>query len=182
MDTAVLIAIVLIAALVLGGVAYAIWSRQQRSSRLRKEFGTEYDHAVNEYGSKGKAEDELLSRQERVQRLHIQPLSTQESEFYLEQWRSVQSHFVDDPKGSLKEADDLVGQVMEKRGYPVADFDQRASDVSVEHPAVVTNYRAAHEISRASEADRASTEEMRRAMQYYRSLFDDLLATAEVRR
>lgn len=118
----------------------------------------------------------------RVERLRIVPLNYEDVERFSGEWRVVQARFVDNPKSALKEADELVGKVMERRGYPVGDFEQRAADVSVDHAEVVTNYRTAHEITMRSEKGNATTEEMRQAMHHYRALFDDLLQTAEVRR
>jgi hypothetical protein len=64
---------------------------------------------------------------------------------------------------------------MEARGYPVGDFEQRAADVSVDHPTVLEHYRAAHEIARRHAQGQASTEDLRQAMVNYRTLFAELL-------
>jgi hypothetical protein len=180
MDTTTVIVIVALAAILLVAFGLIWWaSRSKQTSNLRSSFGSEYDRTVEETGDRRQAERELRERQQRVERLHIVPLSYEDVERYSGEWRVVQAHFVDSPKSALKEADDLVGKVMDKRGYPVGDFEQKAADVSVDHPDVVTNYRTAHEIARR---DDATTEEMRQAMQHYRALFDDLLQTAEARR
>jgi FtsZ-interacting cell division protein ZipA len=180
MDTTTIIVIVALAAILLVAFGLIWWAtRARQSSNLRSTFGSEYERTVEETGDRREAERELRRRQERVERLRIVPLSYEDVERYSGEWRVVQARFVDNPKSALKEADDLVGNVMEKRGYPVNDFEQRAADVSVDHPDVVTNYRTGHEIARR---DDATTEEMRQAMQHYRALFDDLLQTAEVRR
>ena len=123
------------------------------------------------------AEAELSDRQKRREELDVKPLSPGARERYVELWQATQARFVDDPGGAITEADLLIQQVMRERGYPVEDFEQRAADVSVDHPDVVNNYRAAHGISIAHERERASTEDLRRAMVHYRSLFDDLLET-----
>lgn len=182
MDTIVMVAII-IAVVAVAGLAMAWFGAQKRKTDgLRSNFGSEYDRTVGDVGDRRRAEQELKSRQERVQRLHIKPLSHDQVQTYAAEWREVQARFVDDPKAALHEADELVGQVMEKRGYPVGDFEQQAADVSVDHADVVTNYRTAHRISKASDDGGATTEEMRQAMHHYRALFDDLLQTAEARR
>ena len=183
MDTMTIVAMVVIVAAVLLAIgSFMWWSSQKKSERLRENFGDEYDRTVAQSGDRRAAEKELTQRQERIEKLRIKPLTADECNTFLDQWHKVQGRFVDDPKSALHDADDLVGKVMEKRGYPVGDFEQRAADVSVDHPDVVTNYRLAHNISKASDQGNATTEEMRQAMQSYRSLFDDLLQTAEVRR
>jgi hypothetical protein len=182
MDTTAIIAIVVIALLVLGA-AFMWWSSQNRRTKeLQSTFGHEYDRTVGEAGSRRDAERELQERQQRVQRLRIKPLTHEEVRAFDEEWQGVQAHFVDDPKGAIKDADTLVGRVMDKRGYPVGDFEQKAADVSVDHPSVVTHYREAHRISVASDRADATTEELRQAMQHYRALFADLLQTTEARR
>jgi hypothetical protein len=183
MDTMLIVAIVIAIAAglaLLGGV----WmlAQNRRSGRLRSEFGSEYDYAVGEAGDRRTGEKELRERRERVQKLHIVPLSREDAEHFGNEWREVQTRFVDDPRAAIDDADKLVGRVMEKRGYPVGDFERQAADVSVDHAELVTNYRAAHQISLASEQGSATTEDMRQAMVHYRALFDDLLQTSEVRR
>jgi hypothetical protein len=140
---------------------------------LRKKFGPEYDRAVLTHGSK--AEDKLADREKRIEKLNIRDLDPMGRERYSKQWQSVQSRFVDSPKGAVAEADDLVSSVMTARGYPVADFDQRAADISVDHPRVVQNYRSAHEIALRAGRDAATTEDLRTAMIHYRSLFEELV-------
>ena len=160
-------------------IAVAVWlyTQKRRTEQLRTSFGPEYDRAVREQHDTGKAEQVLEERKERVERLHIRPLSEQDRERFAERWRSVQAQFVDDPKGATTEADRLVGEVMQARGYPVGDFEQRAADVSVNHPRVVEHYRAAHGIAQRQERGEAETEDLRQAMVHYRALFEDLLET-----
>ena len=168
------IVIVLIAVLAL---LYAR-KRKNTTAELRKKFGPEYDRAVLVHGAGRKAEAKLEDREKRVEKLNIRDLDPIEHERFLKQWESVQSRFVDSPKGAVTEADDLVSSVMKARGYPVSDFDQRAADVSVDHPRVVENYRTAHEIAlRVAKVgkDEATTEELRTAMIHYRSLFEELV-------
>ena len=105
-------------------------------------------------------------------RRHAAPAERDRS---IESWRAVQARFVDDPGQAIADADRLVTEVMRVRGYPVTDFEQRAADVSVDHPRVVENYRAAFAIARRSEGGEASTEELRQALVYYRALFEELL-------
>lgn len=157
-------------------IAMAIVGVQRnRSAALRKKFGPEYDRTVKETGSRAQAESELAQREKRVKRMHIEELPAGARTRYTEEWRTVQQRFVDEPKGALLNADKLVTSVMRDRGYPTADFDQNVADLSPDHPQVLNNYRAAHGIVERVETGQASTEEMRQAIVYYRSLFDDLL-------
>ncbi len=149
--------------------------RRNTTADLRKKFGPEYDRAVLLHGTGRKAEEKLEDREKRVEKLNIRDLDPIEHARFLKQWESVQSRFVDSPKGAVAEADDLLSSLMKARGYPVSDFDQRAADISVDHPRVVENYRSAHEIALRVGKDQASTEELRTAMIHYRSLFEELV-------
>ncbi len=166
--------ILVIAILVVAALGWYLL-RQQRSKKLRSQFGREYDRAVHQYGDRPKAEEALEARQKRMEKFHIHPLSAHERERFGDQWHDVQSRFVDDPAGSVSEADRLVCAVMIARGYPMSDFDRRADDLSVDHPHVVSNFRAAHGIAVRHEKGQASTEDLRKALVYYRDLFDELL-------
>jgi hypothetical protein len=139
------------------------------------EFGPEYDRAVLTHGSQRKAEAKLADREKRVEKLNIRDLDPTEHERFSKRWEAVQSRFVDSPKGAVAEADDLVSSAMKARGYPVSDFDQRAADISVDHPRVVENYRSAHAIALRVGKDAATTEDLRTAMIHYRSLFEELV-------
>jgi len=149
--------------------------RRSTTAELRKKFGPEYELAVRKHGSERKAEAKLADRQERVEKLNIRDLDPGERERFSKQWESVQSRFVDSPRGAVAEADDLVSSLMKTRGYPVSDFDQRAADISVDHPRVVENYRLAHEIVLRVGKDQATTEDLRTAMIHCRSLFEELV-------
>ena len=167
---------VLIAVVLIGAVAWITFSRV-RSQRLRERFGPEYDRTVRTEGTVRKAEAELDARARRVKSLHIRPLSPSDTTRFDTAWRAVQARFVDDPQGAVTEADRLVGEAMAARGYPVGEFEQRVADISVDHPDVVVNYRAAREIAQQHAQGRASTEDLRQAMVHYRALFHDLLET-----
>ncbi len=158
-------------------VAAAAWYfiLQRRSTRLRTRFGPEYDRAVAEYGGRAKAENALLSRERRREKLDIHSLTPGQRERFAQQWHTVQAHFVDDPPGSIREADNLVSDVMKTRGYPTSEFDHRAEDLSVDYPHVVRNYRQAHDIAVRQQRGQATTEDLRKAMVCYRELFDELL-------
>ncbi|HVB56303.1 MAG TPA: hypothetical protein VNE63_07740, partial [Candidatus Acidoferrales bacterium] len=169
----VLAAVLIVIAVVL--VWLYVRKRRRNTAALRQKFGPEYDRAVLAHGSERKAESKLEDREKRVEKLKIRDLDPTEHERYSKQWEAVQSRFVDSPKGAVAEADDLVSSVMKVRGYPVADFDQRAADISVDHPRVVENYRSAHEIALRLGKDQASTEDLRTAMIYYRTLFEELV-------
>jgi FtsZ-interacting cell division protein ZipA len=168
----VVVAIVAIAALAIVGWLY---SRQRRSTRLRQRFGPEYDRVVRQEGDQRKAEGLLEFRAKRRERLPIRPLEGTQRDAFADRWIAVQSHFVDDPKGAVTDADRLISEVMAARGYPMSDFDQRAADISVDHPQVVENYRAAHNIALRHGRGEASTEDLRKAMVHYRSLYEQLL-------
>lgn len=168
-----LLALILLV-LVIGGVVWIVMQRQ-RTVRLKKRFGTEYGRTIQELGSRTKAESELARREERVAGLRIVPLSAADAARFSKAWNVLQGRFVDNPKGVVVEADELVRDVMLKRGYPMGDFERRAADISVDHPAVVTNYRAAQAIAARDARGEADTEELRRAVVHYRTLFDELL-------
>jgi hypothetical protein len=169
------IVILIVAVLVVIGIAVMVMRSRERE-RLREHFGSEYEHQVEAAGgSKARAEAELLKREKRVQKLDIKPLPARERDRYADEWQQVQARFVDDPERSIALADALVAEVMSARGYPVQDFEQRAADISVEHPKVVENYRAAHEIAVRHSRGAADTEDLRAALLGYRSLFEELL-------
>jgi len=174
-----IIAVVLVVVLV-GAVLAPGFARRQRARRLHDQFGVEYDHTVEAMGGKKKAHAELDGRKKHVDDLDIRPLSTTERERYLADWTAVQSKFVDEPGKAIVDADRLITEVMQVRAYPVSDFEQRAADVSVSYPSLVTNYRAARDIAVKNEQHQADTEELRQAMLYYRSLFEELLGPEAV--
>jgi hypothetical protein len=147
-----------------------------RTKNLKSKFGPEYERAVREQGSTFKAERELENRTKRIEKLSIHSLSPEQSSQFAAEWRSTQEKFVDDPRGAVAAADNLVHRTMKARGYPIAgEFDDRVADLSVDHPFVVENYRAAHEIAARDMRNPASTEDLRLAMKHYRALFEDLL-------
>ena len=168
--------IIVVAVLVIAGLILApIFARRRRSQNLRNKFGSEYDHTVEVAGDEKKAEAELKEREKRVKSLNILPLSASDRERYLVDWADVQSKFVDEPGQAILDADRLIMEVMQLRAYPLADFEQRAADISVIYPNLVSNYRAARTIAVKNEQQLADTEELRQAMIYYRSLFEELL-------
>ncbi len=177
MDTNTLLLIVLavvVVAIVL--IAAAIGNRKRRSEELRERFGPVYDQTVQESGGdKERAEQELKAREKRVEAFDIHPLNTKERDRFQEEWRSTQAEFVDAPDRAVGDADRLIQQVMKAEGYPIGDFDQRAADISVDHPNVVMHYRAAHELALKNEKGKATTEDLRQAMVHYRALFENLL-------
>jgi hypothetical protein len=174
MNNAVII-VLAVALIVAIGVAVWMYMQKRRTDTLRSDFGPEYERAVHEHRDQRAAEHELEQRRERFYQLNIQSLPAAERDRFAEQWRSVQAQFVDDPNGATTEADHLVGEVMQARGYPVGDFEQRAADVSVHHPRVVEHDRAAHAIAIRNRRGSADTEDLRQAMVHYRALFEDLL-------
>jgi hypothetical protein len=165
---------VLLIALILAALAWLIVQRK-RSQRLKRRFGPEYDLAVSEFRSQSKAEAELIARENRVARLKIVPLAPADASRFSQAWNSLQGRFIDSPKGVVTEADHLVQELMTKRGYPMGDFERMAADISVDHPTVVAAYRAARSIAARDVRGEADTEELRKAVIHYRTLFDELL-------
>ena len=165
-------------------IIVAVWwplmARRKRSERLQGQFGPEYDHTVQVLGDEKQARTELEKRQKHVEALNIRPLTANEHKRYLADWVAVQSKFVDEPDQAVVDADRLIMEVMRLRAYPVSDFEQRAADISVSYPTLVSNYRAARVIALKNQEHHAETEELRQAMIYYRSLFDELLVTDAV--
>jgi hypothetical protein len=174
MSTELIIALVAITLIVLG-LGFWFFTRRKTTEHLRERFGPEYDNTVRTLRSQQRAEAELSKREERVSKLQIVTLPRTERDRYQENWLAVQSRFVDEPERALGDANRLVQDVMRRCGYPMADFEQSAADISVDHPHVVENYRAATRIVDRSERSAASTEELRQALVHYRALFDDLL-------
>ena len=170
----ILIIVLLVIVAALAALAWVLY-RQQRSRKLRSHFGPEYERAYRQYGGAKEAEDALAARQKRVEKIHIHSLTNLERDRFADLWHSVQSRFVDDPSGSIREADRLVIDLMQARGYPMADFERRAEDISVDYPHVVNNYRTGHTIALTDQNGRVSTEELRKAFVCYRDLFDELL-------
>jgi hypothetical protein len=173
MDTGLLVAILVV--IVLLALLAFFAGRQRRSRQLQDKFGPEYDRTVEQAGDRRAAEAELLDRTERREQLDIVSLDPEARTRYLEAWRNTQAQFVDEPAEATREADRLITSVMRDRGYPVDDFDQRAADISVDHPQVVDDYRAAHAIAARNDRSEASTEDLRQALVHYRSLFEELL-------
>lgn len=168
-------ALIIVAAVVLLGVVAFTLLRGRRTRRLQKRFGPEYDRAAQMSDGKRQAEDELVAREKRRGMLDIHELDSEARARYAERWRRVQEEFVDSPDDAVARADALVNAVMADKGYPMEDFGLRAVDISVDHPQVVENYRAAHRVFVAMEDGDVTTEQERQAMRHYRSLFDDLL-------
>ncbi len=171
-QTALIVAAIVIAALIVAGV---LLMQRRRSEHLQSQFGPEYERAVEETGSRRKAEAELADREKRVEKLDIRPLDPATRRGFMERWAEVQARFVEDPPRAVMFADALLAEVMTARGYPVKDFDQRAADISVGHPEVVEHYRSAHEIAVRHSREEASTEDLRQAMIHYRALFEELV-------
>jgi hypothetical protein len=178
--TYIIIIAVVLGMVVIGAIVGPIVARRKRSERLHDHFGNEYDHTVETLGDEKKAQTELEERQKYVKALNIRSLSAGEREGYLADWTAVQSKFVDEPGQAIVDADRLIMEVMQLRAYPISDFEQRAADVSVSYPTLVSNYRAAREIALKNQEHQADTEELRQAMIYYRPLFDELLVTDAV--
>lgn len=177
MDSTLIIVIAVVVVVIVGLLLASSFSNRNRSKKLHEYFGTEYDRTVQTLGNEKKAQTELDERQKHVAGLNIKPLSAIDRERYQANWAAIQSKFVDEPGQAIGNADRLIMEVMQIRAYPVSDFEQRAADISVNYPALVSNYRAAREIAKKNEKHQANTEELRQALIHYRSLFEELLGT-----
>jgi hypothetical protein len=176
MSTGLLVAIIVIIVVLLAAAAFFAWQRQ-RSRRLQERFGPEYDRTLERSGDRRAAEAELAEREQRRRKLDVVELEPAARDRYRDAWQATQGKFVDDPVSATREADELVSSVMGERGYPIDEFEQRAADISVDHPRVVEDYRAAHAVSLANERGLASTDDLRQAFVHYRALFTELLET-----
>ena len=165
--------------LIIGGLLAMALMRVQRTKRLKERFGPEYERAIHEIGDKRQAENELDSRLAHVNTLKIRALTPEEVNRYALAWQKTQTEFVDEPLTALQKADRLIRDVMKTRGYPVEDFEQRAADISVDYPELVTDYRGLHLIAVKEQGDEVSTEEMRQAMVHGRALFENLIRQEE---
>lgn len=175
MSTVAVVVIVIVVLVVLAVAGYFARAQARRRG-LQQRFGPEYDRAVKDHESAREAEQELLARQKRHDRLEIHPLAPEARERHLAEWRQVQERFVDAPETAVTEADHLIHQVMGERGYPTdGSYEQQVADLSVEHAATIDRYRQAHDISARAETGQASTEDLRQAMVHYRALFTELL-------
>ena len=177
MDTRILVPVVIAVIVLIVIAAALIIMRKNKSRQLKELFGPEYDRVLRQHGDTRHAEAVLAQREKRVEKFSIRTLSAGDRERYAQEWAGVQKRFVDDPSMAVTEADTLVTTVMAARGYPMADFEQTAADVSVSYPAVVQNYRSAREIVLRREQGQSTTEDLRQAMVYFRSLFEELLAS-----
>ena len=175
MSTTTLIILVLaIAALALAGVMFY---QREKTRKLKAKFGPEYDRLTQQEGSARKGETILESRQKRVEKFNVKPLTREESDRFAAEWRAAQERFVDDPRRAVADADRLINEALRLRGYPVGDFEQQAADLSVEYARLVDDYRSAHQVAMQDERGQATTEDLRRAMQHYRNLFENVLGT-----
>jgi uncharacterized protein YneF (UPF0154 family) len=177
MNTTYTIIVVVVVLVIVGAILGLVFARRRRTEQFKDRFGQEYDRTVETMGGEKKAQAELGEREKHVDALDIRPLSPGDRERYLAEWAGIQSKFVDEPGEAIMHADRLITEVMQLRAYPVSDFDQRAADISVSYPSLVSNYRAAREIALKNKENQADTEELRQAMIHYRSLFEELLGT-----
>ena len=181
MGTTTLAAVIVLAVIGVVAIGALLFVRKRRTTSLRAQFGDpEYARALEATGSRRHAEAGLDARKERVESFHIRPLASADQARFAESWRKVQARFVDSPGGAVTEADQLLGDLMSTRGYPVSDFEQRAADISVDHPSVLAHYRAAHEIALGQAQGKATTEDLRQAMIHYRTLFEELVGEREM--
>ena len=174
MDPLVIAGLAIVLTLVVG----LLFWQWQRNSRLRSQFASEYDRARDELG-RLRAQRELASRERRVRRLNLRPLTREERTRFVTTWQEIQTQFVDDPAGAVAQGDRLVEDVMDARGYPIADFDQRVADLSVHHARIADDYRVIRDIAHRHREHQASTEDLRRALIHFRSVFEEMLEDRE---
>ncbi|KAB2970039.1 MAG: hypothetical protein F9K18_00315 [Thermoanaerobaculia bacterium] len=180
MSTTLLVALVVLVVIAVALLATLIHFRKRQTGKLRSKYGgAEYDRAVKDGGGRRRGEAGLDGRAERVESFHLQPLAPADRTRFGASWQTIQARFVDGPAGAVAEADQLLGDVMSTRGYPASNFEQRAADLSVNHPVVLEKYRAAHEIALRQAKGQASTEDLRQAMIHYRALFEELVGEPE---
>jgi hypothetical protein len=186
MNTTEIVALALVVVLLALAVAVpaAIFLGKKRSQNLRSRFGPEYGRVLEQSGDARKAEAQLHTRERRVARYRIKPLSPEDRARFTAEWRKMQSRFVDDPMDATTHADALLGQVMTARGYPDGDLDKRLDDLSVDHAGTVQDYRAANDTALRHARGKADTEDMRQAVIQYRAIFNELVEepdTASIR-
>jgi hypothetical protein len=180
MDTGVIVAIVVVAAIVIIAGLWYLSNQKSKSETLRRDFGPEYDRTLENSDSRKDAERELEERRKRVEGLKLRELSRDEQVQFAEEWRGVEARFIDDPAGTLDDADRTARKVMVEIGYPMTDAEQQAADLSVNHAGVVEHYRIAHVVMQKGAG--ADTEEIRQAMVHYRGVIDELLPNASIKR
>jgi hypothetical protein len=174
--------LIVVAIAVIAAVLITMAMRQRRTTMLRQRFGPEYEHTVQESDDRREAEADLRDRQKERNRLDIRPLAESARARFAADWREIQERFVDQPSNAVVAADGLVYRVMADRGYPMENFEAQAKLISVDHPAVVENYRYAHRVCERAQSEQASTEDLRGALLRYRSLFDELLQSDDADR
>jgi ABC-type nickel/cobalt efflux system permease component RcnA len=180
MDTTLWIVIAVVAALVVVALAAWAYARSKRRATLQEQFGPEYDRTVSAAKSRREAERELEEREKAHEQLDIRPLSQAARDRYTEDWQRAEQQFVDDPELAARQADRIVRSVLEERGYPRDDFDSQAAAVSVDHPHVVDRYRHGHEMVHGNgAAGQERTENLRKAMVDFRSVFEQLVEDVE---
>lgn len=190
--TLITIIIVAVVVVLVAGVALTLAARKRRQQRerqeeARREYGPEYERAVDERGSEKKAESELRERREKLEG-EIQPLSDESRRKYAEQWEEVERAFVDDPAGALDDADRLVAEILTERNFPTESREEATKSLGVMHSDLVEDFREAQRVhqdavesSQRADPDAANTgtedlEKMRRAIQEYRSVYQRLTA------
>lgn len=175
MNTALIIAAVVLAIAVgCGAIAWTV-ARRHRTGSLRKHFGPEYDAALQRFGTRYQAEKELATRLDERTGVPVRHLRPEEKEQFAARWHEIQAHFVEDPVTAVRDADSLISETMRVRGYPTGAFEVRDENVLVDYPRLVRNYREAHRIAISTREGEASLEDLRRAIVYYRALFEELL-------
>ncbi|MCC9704559.1 hypothetical protein E4N62_04365 [Streptomyces sp. MNU76] len=199
MSTGLIIALIVIVALVVV-VAAVLTLRARRGAggggSLKRRFGPEYDRTVARHdGDERAAARELAERVKRHGALEKRPLPSAERERYESRWAAAQERFVDSPREAVAEADRLISEVAEARGFPDGSrYETQLEALSVHHAHHVHGYRRVH-LAAHTTGDTAQgrtgafdgngngngvgpgtgTEDLREAMIEARALFEDLV-------
>lgn len=177
MDIGLIIGVVVVIVIVAAIAGFVLMRKpEQRSTKLKEQFGPEYDRAVSQHGGdRREAERELADRKDVHRHLELRDLTEEARMDYSRKWTTIQERFVDAPSEAVSDADRVLTRLMADRGYPTEGFEEQAALLSVEHSRTLDNYRTAHDIAVNDAAGRGSTEDLRSAMVHYRTLFSELL-------
>lgn len=163
--------IVIAVVVVVVAIAAVVWERRRQGRRLRRRFGPEYEREVARHDDRSAAHDELERRIAHRDEFELRELDEAEREDYTRRWLAVQRTFTHDPGRALREADEVLTALFVDIGYPSQRFDDRAADLSVDHGDVTRDYREARAVVEDVHRGTAGTEEVRRALLQYRTVF-----------
>lgn len=173
--------IILSVLIVTAVISHSIWFfvQERRTERLRALVGGGKISRAGVFGiGQRGAQAPPQQPAERVDDLNIRLLGPADRTQFVDSWARVQASFADNPGSAVTSADQLLGNVMSTRGFPMSNFEQRVAEISVGHPMILDNYRAAHQRALRHLRGRASTEDLCQAMFHYRVLFEELMSEA----